>query len=55
MRTRVICLAVGLLLLSACDKKKAAPTETSGSIRQLRTAPSAPVAPEAARELTRIG
>jgi hypothetical protein len=47
MRTPLIRLAAGLLLLAACDKKKSAPTETTlGSIRDVpHTQSAAPLLP----------
>jgi hypothetical protein len=55
MRTPLICAAVGLLLLTACDKKKAAPTEGTGSIRDVRTVPGATLTPGAVQLSTHVG
>lgn len=42
MRSPLIRLAVGFLLLAACDGKKKYPTETSGSTLDTRQAPVVP-------------
>jgi hypothetical protein len=56
MRTPLIRLAVGLLLLAACDKKKSAPTETTlGSIRDVPHASNAAPLLPAATPATRAG
>ncbi len=55
MRTPLICLAVGLVLLAGCDKKKSFPTERTGSIFELRSAPTAPAVLPATSAATRLG
>ncbi len=55
MRRSLIRLTVALLVLAACDKKKYTPTETRGSIMDLRAAPSAPAVLPTPSGPTRVG
>ncbi len=55
MNSSLIRLAIALVLLAACDKKKYAPTETRGSILDLRQAPTAPALSPAPAGPTRVG